>query len=177
MLVQECLDRGTARASPPIVEGSGAHGVIAMPLAIGSDAGTGVLVVDQELKPTLTDLLGNFVGTFEVEIYDGSALLFELDEEPGPSLNGPGAHGEVIGRPWTFKAQPYGGGSTADQGPLPLEPGILKPTQLQQAAPTACVLDDLEGDTGLLNGRHGHWHLRPVILGAMTEPLEGLSGG
>ena len=120
MLVQECLDRGTARASPPIVEGSGAHGVIAMPLALGSDAGTGVLVVDQELKPTLTDLLGNFVGTFEVEIYDGSALLFELDEEPGPSLNGPGAHGEVIGRPWTFKAQPYGGGSTADQGPLPL---------------------------------------------------------
>jgi hypothetical protein len=65
----------------------------------------------------------------------------------------------------------------AHQGPLPLEPGILKPTQFQQAAPTARVLDDLEGDTGLLNGRHGHWHLGPVILGAMTEPLEGLSGG
>ena len=49
----------------------------------------------------------------------------------------------------------------AHQGPLALEPGILKPAQLQQAAPTACVLDDLEGDTGLLNGRHGHWHLDP----------------
>ena len=121
MLVQECLDHGTVRTSPPIDVDSVVHRVIAMPLALGPDAGAGVLVVDHELKPTLTELLGDFVSVFEVEIYDGSVLLFEFDAESGPSLKGPGTDGAVIDRLWTFKAQPFGSGSSATtQGPLPL---------------------------------------------------------
>jgi PAS domain S-box-containing protein len=120
MLAQECMDRKAIRTSPPVTSGGTAHGLVAMPLGLGSDAGEGVLVIDQLLDSTLKAVLGNFIGAFEVEIYDGSVLLFEDGGDKGPTITAPGADGAVTGRPWTFKARPPGGGSTADQGPLPL---------------------------------------------------------
>ncbi|MBU6209528.1 MAG: response regulator [Planctomycetes bacterium] len=120
MLAQKCVDLQAVRTSPPITKAGTAHGLVAMPLPLGSDAGDGVLLIDQTLDTTLEGVLGNFIGTFEVEIYDGSVLLFEDGGEKGPTITAPGANGGVTGRDWTFKARPHGGGSTADQGPLPV---------------------------------------------------------
>ncbi|MEY4103182.1 MAG: hypothetical protein RL461_384 [Planctomycetota bacterium] len=118
-ILRESMDLNLTTSSPPITVGGVTHGVVAIPLGQGISGNEATLVVDQELEPTLKALLGNFVGAFEVEIYDGSALLFELDPESGPSLESPGASGDVAGRAWTFKARPHGGGSTAEQGVVP----------------------------------------------------------
>ncbi|MBM4052306.1 MAG: response regulator [Planctomycetes bacterium] len=119
-LVQECTDLNTTRTSPSVAVGAIAHGLVAISLPLGSDAGHGVMVIDQILDSTLKALLGNFVGAFDVEIYDGSVLIFESGGEAGPTITGPGVNGNVTGRPWIFKARPHGGGFTVDQGPLPL---------------------------------------------------------
>lgn len=118
-LVRKCVDSNAVQTSPPITAAGVAHGLVAMPLRVDS-GGNGVLVVDQLLDLTLTALLGNFVGGFEVEIYDGSVLVFEFGGEKGPTITAPGADGVVTGRPWIFKARPPGGGSSAEQGPLPV---------------------------------------------------------
>ena len=119
-LVQECTSRRAIRTSPPIEVGSTTHGIVAIPLPLGPEVGTGVLVIDQLVNSTLSAMLGGFVGAFEVEIYDGGTLLFEVGGEKGPTILAPGAQGTVTGRPWTFKARPHGGGSTTEQGALPL---------------------------------------------------------
>jgi hypothetical protein len=74
----------------------------------------------------------------------------------------------------------------AQNSPLARYPGVLDPAQVEQAAATAGIGDPQErclkgGRSPLagrpLAGRHHHWRLGPVILGAMTEPLEGLWEG
>jgi PAS domain S-box-containing protein len=119
-LSQECLARNTLQTGPPVTANGVTHGLLAIPMPLGSDAGAGVLLIDQTLDSTLEGVLGNFIGAFEVEIYEGSVLLFERGGEKGASITAPGAEGSVTGRPWTFKARLPGGGSSSDQGPLPL---------------------------------------------------------